>query len=68
LTRYLEREAELGRIRPSDPQIVARLLMGALQKFALQELLGTNDELPIPEQTFTRGLVETLWNGLAPEK
>src|SRR5262249_29920273 len=29
LTRYLEREASAGRIKPCDPQIVARVLLGA---------------------------------------
>ena len=42
--------------------------MGAIQNYVFFELiLGGNEEMPMPEETYLRGLVNVLWNGIAPK-
>jgi len=46
---------------------VARAFVGSLQNYAFLEILfKVNDELPLPVETFVRGLVNLLWIGAAP--
>jgi AcrR family transcriptional regulator len=65
-TDYLAAEAALGRLAVADPEVAARVFLGALHKFAFQELLGVNVVLPMEVDRFIRGLVDLLWAGLAP--
>ncbi len=66
LTNFFDAEMRAGRLRRRDPEVVARTLMGALFNFVAFELMGGNEFLPMPDATFVRGLVETLWAGLDP--
>lgn len=68
LTRYFEAEMRLGRMRRQDPEIVARQLMGSAWHYAHFELMfHAMDIMPLPEETYIRGVVASLWHGLAPE-
>lgn len=65
---YLEAEMRLGRLRRSDPEILARTFMGALFNYAFLDTTTTaNLELPLPAPTFVRGLVAVLWAGIEPQ-
>lgn len=65
---YLEAEMRLGRIRRSDPEILARAFLGAVFNYAfLDTTTIANEELPLPAQTFVRGLVAVLWAGIDPQ-
>jgi AcrR family transcriptional regulator len=67
LTRYFEAEMRLGRIRRADPEIAARMLMGAAWHYAHFELMfQAMDIMPLPEETYIRGVVASLWHGLEP--
>jgi AcrR family transcriptional regulator len=67
LTRYFEAEMRLGRIRRQDPEIVARMIMGSAWHYAHFELMfGAMDIMPLSEDTYIRGVVASLWHGLAP--
>ena len=67
LTRYFEAEMRLGRIRRQDPEIAARMIMAAVWHYAHFELMfGSMGIVPMPEATFIRGVVATLWHGLSP--
>jgi len=64
---YIEAETRLGRIRRTDPEVVARLLTGAVFQYVLLDtVLHTSGELPLPFESFVRSLVDTLWRGVAP--
>ncbi|MBA3548247.1 MAG: TetR/AcrR family transcriptional regulator [Nannocystis sp.] len=64
LTRYFEAEIRLGRLRPVDPEILARMFLGSLQQYVFFELLfQAQQTLPLPLPTFLRGMVATLWSG-----
>jgi hypothetical protein len=42
--------------------------MGALFNYAfLDSMTHTNEELPLPAETFVRGLVSVLWTGIGPQ-
>lgn len=64
---YFEAEMQAGRLRRHDPEIVARTFLGSIQNFVFFELMTrSRDELPLPAETFLRGLVKMLWDGVAP--
>ena len=67
LTGYFEAEMRGGRLRRHDPEIVARTFVGTLNNYALFELfMKASAELPLPPETFVRGLVQLLWSGISP--
>ncbi len=67
LTAYFEAEMRRGRLRRHDPEIVARTFLGSITNYALFEIFMTaSEELPLPPETFVRGLVQVLWSGIAP--
>lgn len=66
LSRYLSAEQQGGRLGPCDVEIVARLLLGASIKYAMNESYGVNAWLPMPEETYIRGSVELVLHGIAP--
>lgn len=67
LSRYFESERRRGRIRSSDPEVVARTLLGALHTFAFFEIMGFNALQPMPRATFVRGLVDQVLSGVSAE-
>lgn len=68
LTRYFEREIELGRVRRADPEVVARALLGALLNHAFYRLIGVHARRSISAARYVRGLIDVLWDGLAPAR
>ncbi len=66
---WLEAEMRLGRLRRHDPEIVARSFVGALFHHAfLESMTSVKDDLPLPRETFLRGVVAMLWSGLDPQR
>jgi len=62
---YFEAERRLGRLRNVDVSIVARTFMGAIYNFAAMEVIvGLDDPLPMPAETYARGLVDILLRGI----
>jgi AcrR family transcriptional regulator len=67
LTGFFEAEMRGGRLRKHDAEIVARTFLGGLNNFVFLEVLyRANNELPLPAETYVRGLVQLLWAGIAP--
>ena len=67
LAGYFEAEMRAGRVRRLDPEIVARSFIGSLNHFVFFELLHRDDgSLPLAAETFVRGLVSLLWEGIRP--
>ena len=64
MSTFLERELELGRLRPCDPEVVARMLLGTLMNYIILEHMGAKTQIDAP--TFVRELVKTLWEGISP--
>ncbi|MCU0653744.1 MAG: TetR/AcrR family transcriptional regulator [Polyangiaceae bacterium] len=65
---YLEAEMRLGRLRRSDPEILARTFLGAIWNHAfLEQITERAPVLPLPIETFLRGFIQLLWGGIAPE-
>lgn len=65
---YLEAEMRAGRLHRSDPEILARSFLGAIFNYAfLDTTTRANEELPLPPETFVRGLVAVLWTGIEPQ-
>jgi AcrR family transcriptional regulator len=68
LSAYFEAETRLGRLRPFDPEILARIFLGGVQQYVFFELVTkAQHALPLPLPTFLRGLVAVLWDGASPQ-
>jgi AcrR family transcriptional regulator len=69
LAGYIEGEMRLGRVKRGDAEIFARTFSGSIYLFCFTEVMfGKSPELPMPRDAFVRGLVQSLWQGLAPEE
>lgn len=66
LAAWLERQMRAGRIRRSDPEMLARVFSGSIVAFSMSEMTGLAVHMPLATTTFVRGLVDALWNGAAP--
>ncbi len=67
VANYLAAEHALGRLRPHDPEIAARMLLGSTWHYVFAEIVGINEYSPMPKHTFVRGVVDSLLRGLEPE-
>jgi AcrR family transcriptional regulator len=64
LTAYFEAERELGRLGDVDPDVMARIFLGAIYNFiSLEMMMAGHDPHPMPKTTFVRGLVDVLLGG-----
>jgi AcrR family transcriptional regulator len=67
LAAFFEAEIRAGRVRRHDPEIIARMFLGSIHNFVFFEvLLKSQEELPLPAESFVRGLVQTIWVGVEP--
>ena len=67
LAKYFEAEIRIGRMRKVDAEIVARTFLAAVHNYAFFEvLLKQQGQLPLPAGMYMRGMVDALWNGVAP--
>jgi AcrR family transcriptional regulator len=68
LAGFFEAEMRAGRLRRHDPEIVARAFLGGMNSYVFFEvLLKSQVQLPLPAETYVRGLVSALWSGIEPE-
>ncbi|MGF1934567.1 MAG: TetR/AcrR family transcriptional regulator [Nostoc sp. ChiQUE02] len=80
LTAFLEREINQDRLRPSDPQTVAHILLGSLMNYVFLEQISSQvsvstTELPLNSgdcatevSSFVQSLVDIVWQGIAPRQ
>lgn len=67
LAGYFEAEMRAGRLARHDPEIVARTFVGSVHNYVIFDLLfRAQDSLPMPEETYLRGLIELLFRGVDP--
>jgi AcrR family transcriptional regulator len=67
LTRVFAEQMRAGRIRRQDPEVAARLFLGAIQNYVFFELLvKAQKKRPVSEQQFAKRMVGALWRGLEP--
>jgi AcrR family transcriptional regulator len=64
VTNYFALQRKEGRIRMTDPEIAARMFVGALHHYAFAEFAGLNDLMPMPRETYVRGIVDNLIRGI----
>lgn len=66
LTHLFDAWQRSGRIRASDPEVLARMFAGAMMHYVFATLSGLNDIFPMPRRTYFRGVIETLLKGALP--
>jgi AcrR family transcriptional regulator len=64
---WFEEEMRLGRMRRSDPEVAARVFSGAIVAFAMAEMTGLAERMPLATTTFVRGLADAFWLGARPD-
>ena len=64
ITQYFAGLRSAGRIRMSDPEIAARMLMASIHHYAFASHVGLNDVMPMPRETYIRGIVDNLVRAL----
>lgn len=63
LSAWFETLMKQGRMRRSDPELLARVYSGAIVAFSMSEMTGLAHLMPLATTTFVRGLVDALWQG-----
>jgi AcrR family transcriptional regulator len=69
LSRYLSAEMALGRLRQTDPEVAARIFLGAIWNHVFLETIeaqGEQGRALVDPELFARTLVDAVWLGLAP--
>jgi AcrR family transcriptional regulator len=69
LTAFFEAEIARGRLAPQDPELLARVFLGAMQNYVFFEVLlggAQRRQLPPPDE-YLQSFVSLLWNGAAPK-
>jgi AcrR family transcriptional regulator len=64
LSAYFEAEIRLGRLRPVDPEILARAFLGGVTQYVIaQHWLNAADKQPLAYPAYIRGLIDLLLHG-----
>jgi AcrR family transcriptional regulator len=67
LSVFIERQIRSGQMRKTEPEIVARMLLGSIQSYVFFEILmRTQSKMPLPLEGYLRGLINVLWTGVEP--
>jgi AcrR family transcriptional regulator len=66
LVTYFEKEMKSGRIRPGDPEIAARTLIGSLHQLIFLKIIGIDRSTQGEMERQVEELVDLLWEGLEP--
>ncbi|MDD5224642.1 MAG: TetR/AcrR family transcriptional regulator [bacterium] len=67
LVAYFEKEMKNGRIRPGNPEIAARALIGSLNHLVFTKIMGVKSCSPAGMDQQVEELVDLLWEGLEPD-
>jgi AcrR family transcriptional regulator len=68
LSSFFERQMRAGNMRRHDPEIVARMFVGSIQSFVFLEILTRlRDEMPMPVESYLRGVIQLIASGVAAE-
>ncbi len=65
--RQIERLQEAGALRDIDPEVAARVLIGAMHNYVFFEVVGLQERQPLPAASFVRGVVDLMLRGALPE-
>jgi AcrR family transcriptional regulator len=65
LVSFFELHMQQGRLRPSNPEVLARTFLGALYHYNMTRVLSDPEVPTIAEKEFAAGLVDLLLNGAA---
>ena len=67
LTAFFGAEMRAGRLARRDPEVAARMFLGALANYALFQILF-RIPVELPPAAYVRSVVDTLLDGLAPRE
>jgi AcrR family transcriptional regulator len=57
-----------GRIRPTDPDVLAFSLLGPFQSRAFWLHMAEPNLLPTPDEVYVTSVLDVFWRGIAPEE
>ncbi len=67
LAQFLQQEVDQERLRPCQVEMVARLLIGPCLNLVMDSVVSQQPLTAEEIERFTVDLVDTLWQGIAPE-
>ena len=65
LIQFFDTQVQAGRIRKTNPRVLAATYFGGLMNYALVEIIRRGH--PVPADEFVPGFVDVLWEGVAPK-
>jgi len=66
LTAFFEQQMRAGRMRRQDPEVAARVFLGAIQNYVFFELMLKAGKAAMPAPKFVKRMMDALWQGLGP--
>lgn len=67
VTACLERVQRRGDIRGVDPEVFARVLIGACHSYTFMSLIGADSRQPMPAASYARAIADLVNRGVLPE-
>jgi AcrR family transcriptional regulator len=68
IAEYLGAEMKLGRVRPCEPEVVARMMVATLHHFVFFEALGLQRHFSVQaERAYEASVIDVLITGVGPE-
>ncbi len=65
VTEFLRREITRGVVRGGDPEVVARMFIGALHTHVFFEVIGIQHDAALADEDFVKAVVSNLMDGIA---
>jgi AcrR family transcriptional regulator len=66
LAEYLNREIALGRVRPCRTDLLAKMLLGSAFHYVFGHHAAKRESTPDALEAHVDGIIELIWNGIAP--
>jgi AcrR family transcriptional regulator len=66
MTEYLAAEQALGRLGEVEPQLMARMFIASMHNYVFLAVVSGPEAPAMSPEAYARGVVATLWRGVAP--
>ena len=68
VSAYFRGEMGLGRIRTTNPEILARVWLDVVWSYAMSRIMSAGVVLDLSAETYVAAVIDQLWHGLAPKR
>ena len=68
LNAFFTRQMDAGRLRPAEPEVMSRMLIGSLHHFCMTELFAGGPQSRLTHRQFAEQVVDVLLSSVKPEQ